>query len=101
MRHEKAPPRETMQTGEEPYEYGELCIRVMEKVMEGVMAEPRLKDHFDTIFGILMDVVQDELKPYAYQYAYELFSDEWVVRSRRRAFEEEAAQAFEQEKAAH
>jgi hypothetical protein len=35
--------------------------------------------------------VQDELKDFAFDYAYELYSDEDVIRRRRLQFEENAA----------
>lgn len=69
---------------------GELCIRVMERTMEGVKAHPALKEFYDHILLLLGDTIQDELKRYAFDYAYELWSDD-VIRSRRLTFERAAA----------
>lgn len=59
--------------------------------MEGVIAHPVLKEFYDDFLILLGDTVQDELQQFAFDYAYELWSDEDVIRSRRLAFERKAA----------
>jgi hypothetical protein len=88
-----APPERLGQKHEDDAELaGQLCIRFMERTVEGIMASPELSPHYNTLFELLSAVVQDELKNYAFEFAYELYSDEWVIRRRRLAFEQEAAQ---------
>jgi hypothetical protein len=91
-KHERAPERHLdLQSGDEPLEYGELLIRFMERVVDGVVQDPELRPHYDAIRCLLSATVHDELKDFAFDYAYELYSDEGVIRSRRRQFEENAA----------
>ena len=91
--HERAPERRLeLQSGDEPLEYGELLIRFMERVIDGIVHDPELRPHYNAIRSLLSATVQDELKDFAFEYASELFSDEGVIRRRRRAFEENAAE---------
>lgn len=88
-----APPERTYRDHEDDAAIaGELCIRFMERTLEGVMANPALAEHYNDFFTLLGDVVQHELKEFALDFAYELFSDEHVIRSRRLAFEQKALQ---------
>ena len=96
-KHERAPERRPdLQSGDEPLEHGELLIRFMERVIDGVVHDPELSPHYSAIRSLLSATVQDELKDFAFDYAYELYSDEDVIRSRRRAFEEDAAKEGEE-----
>ena len=57
-------------------EYAELCIRVMERFLEAVDDDPKLgvlKIDGD-LMGLYSDVLQEELEPYAFRLAYEMFS---------------------------
>lgn len=93
-KHARAPERRlNLQSGDEPLEYGELLIRFMERVLDGVAQDAELSPVYDAIRCVLSATVQDELKGFAFDYAYELYSDEGVIRRRRRQFEENAAKA--------
>lgn len=94
-KHSKAPPR-AGNIGEDDAEVaGELCIRFMEQVLEGVLVHEKLKSHYTDIYSLLSDVGQDILQSYAFDYAYHLYSDEHVIRSKRLAFEIEASKVDE------
>jgi hypothetical protein len=50
-KHERAPKRRLdLQSGDEALEYGELLIRFMERVIDGVVHDPKLSPHYDA-FG--------------------------------------------------
>lgn len=92
-KHERAPQqRLELESGDEPLAYGELLIRFMERVLDGVVHDPELSPHYSAIRSMLSATVNDELKDFAFDYVYELYSDERVIRRRRRAFEESAAE---------
>ncbi|HKO54846.1 MAG TPA: hypothetical protein VJ276_03145 [Thermoanaerobaculia bacterium] len=69
----------------------ETVIRVMERVMDAIDDDESLREHYLDIFPLAEDVVQAELQQYAFHLAYELFTDNNIVRTRRLAFEREAA----------
>ena len=91
-KHERAPERHlNLQSGDEPLGYGEFLIRFMERVLDGVAHDLELSAHYDDIRSLLSATVQDELKDFAFDYVYELYSDEKVIRRRRLQFEVNAA----------
>lgn len=83
-RHTKAPPRPTQETEDEALVHSRLCIRVMERFLDAVNDDPELEHGYLDLLDLYMDVLQDELAPYAFDLAYELFSQEEVVKQRRR-----------------
>lgn len=90
-KHARAPERRLdLQSGNEPLEYGELLIRFMERVLDGVVQDPGLSPAYDSLRCLLSATVQNELKDFAFDYAYELYSDEGVIRQRRLHFEKNA-----------
>ena len=86
-RHKKAPARPSRQHEEEGLEYGELCIRVMERFLDAVSDNPNTEPAYFDLLDVYMDLLQDELSPFAFELAYELFSENDVVTKRRRARE--------------
>lgn len=83
-RHEKAPPRPTQDHDEEGLAYAELCIRVMERFFAATNARAETERLYMDLLDMYMDVLQDELAPYAFDLAYELYSANDVVLRRRR-----------------
>jgi hypothetical protein len=67
-----------------------VCIRIFDRVMEGVNAVLEAGGELD-VRDIYMDVLADELKPYGFSLAYELYSKDPVVTRNRieSALEEE------------
>lgn len=83
-RHTKAPPRPAQQTGEEWLTHSHLCIRVMERFLAAVSDNPKTEPLYLDLLDMYMDTLQDELAPFAFDLAYELFSEDAVVRKHRR-----------------
>ncbi len=83
-RHTKAPPRPTQQREDEGLVFARLCIRVMERFFAGTNANPKTEPLYMDLLDMYMDTLQDELAPYAFDLAYELFSENDVVAKRRR-----------------
>lgn len=79
-----APPRAPQEREEEGLAYAELCIRVMERFFAATNAHPDLKRFYFDLLPLYMDLLQDELAPYAFDFAYELFSLD-AAKLRRRA----------------
>ena len=65
LKHEAAPPRASERHEGEPHAAGELCIRLMERTMEGIVTHPVLNKFYDDLFVLLADTVHDELKRFA------------------------------------
>jgi hypothetical protein len=57
---------------------------MMERSLDAVSDNPKTEAVYDDLVDLFMDVVQDELAPCAFELAYELFSEEEVVKTRRR-----------------
>ncbi len=89
-RHAKAPPRPAQETDEEGLAYAHLCIQVMERFMDAVNARPEMSSRYSDLHGMFMDLVQDELAPYAFDLAYEFFSENDVVTKRWREERQES-----------
>jgi hypothetical protein len=62
----------------------EVCIRIYERVLEGVRAEEEAGREVD-FRHVYMNVLQDELKPYAFSIAYQLYAEDPVIKRERRA----------------
>jgi hypothetical protein len=61
-----------------------LCIRVMERFFDAVSDNPKTRPVYLDLLDMYMDTLQDELAPFAFDLAYELFSEDEVVVERRR-----------------
>ena len=61
----------------------EVCLRIYYRVMEEVRALQESGDEVDFrhIYG---NVLQNELKPYAFSLAYQLYSEDTVIKRERR-----------------
>lgn len=77
-----APDRGPFFEGEEMI-VSEICLRIFDRVMEElrVVQEAGEEVDFRDIYG---NVLQDELKPYAFSLAYQLYSEDAVVKRERR-----------------
>lgn len=77
-----APSRGPFFDGEETI-VSEICLRIFDRVMEEVRAAEEAGDEVDFrhIYG---NVLQDELKPYAFSLAYQLYSEDPVIKRQRR-----------------
>lgn len=77
-----APARGPFFEGEETI-VSELCLRIFDRVMEELRAveEAGAEVDFRHIYG---NVLQDELKPYAFSLAYALYSEDPVIKRERR-----------------
>ena len=85
-RHYPPPPtrRKTRSEDEETYT-AELCIRVFERVMDWIGEDEELgRSRYFDIFAAYTEVLQDELKDYAFDLAYHLYSEDPIVKQRRR-----------------
>lgn len=80
-----AQPRTTQQREDEGLIYAHLCIRVMERFLAATNAHPDLERHYFDLLPLYMDVLQDELAPYAFDLAYALFSNDKIAAKARRA----------------
>lgn len=83
-RHTKAPPRPTQQREDEGLVFARLCIRVMERFFATTNARPKMEPLYLDLLDAYMDVLQQELAPYAFDLAYELFSENDAVAKSRR-----------------
>jgi len=83
-RHTKAPPRATQQRDDEGLEYAEFSIRVMERFFDAIANRAETAGVYNELFSAYMDLLQDELAPYAFDLAYELFAQDEVTEERRR-----------------
>jgi hypothetical protein len=83
-RHTKAPPRPMQETDDEGLATARLCIRVMERFLDAVDDNPKTRPAYIDLIDLYMDVLQDELAPFAFDLAYELFSENDEVAKRRR-----------------
>jgi hypothetical protein len=77
-----APERGPFFEGEETI-VSEVCLRIYDRVMEEVRAVQESGEEVDFrhIYG---NVLQDELKPYAFTLAYQLYSEDPVIKRERR-----------------
>jgi hypothetical protein len=69
-------PRQRLRFEGEEADHAELCIRVMERFIDAANDDPKLaplKIDGD-LLGLYSDVLQEELGPYAFRLAYEMFS---------------------------
>lgn len=83
-RHTKALPRPAQETDEEGLATARLCIRVMERFLDATNARPATEPLYLDLLDMYMDTLQDELAPFAVDLAYELFSEDAVVKKHRR-----------------
>ena len=74
--HEPLVPRcRRTQTENEAADHAELCIRVMERLLDAVEDDPSFDDDAHTdLWSLYADVLQEELGPYAFRLAYEAYS---------------------------
>ena len=83
-RHTKAPPRPAQQWEDEGLVSGQLCIRVIERFLAATNARPKTEPlYFDLLDGY-MELLQEELVPYAFDRAYPLFSDDSAAKKWRK-----------------
>jgi hypothetical protein len=77
-----APDRGPFFDGEETV-ITETCLRIFDRVMEEVRATEEKGEEVDFrhVYG---NVLQDELKPYAFALAYQLYSEDPVIKRERR-----------------
>jgi len=61
----------------------ERCLRIFDRVMEGVREAEEAGGEVD-IRHIYGNVLQDELAPYAFTLAYQLYSEDPVIKRERR-----------------
>ena len=61
----------------------ERCLRIFDRVMEAVRAEEEAGREID-FRHIYSNVLQDELAPYAFTLAYQLYSEDPVIKRERR-----------------
>ena len=87
IRQGPVPPREPTEHEDTAIEHAELCIRIMERFFGAADAHPNLQgiEVYDDLFSLYADVLQEELGPYAFDLAYQLFSENDVVKKWRRA----------------
>src|SRR5437868_3683728 len=80
------PPRKQVEREDTAIDHAELCVRVMERFLGAVDADPKLgKMHIDIdLWGLYADVLQEELGPHAFDLAYHLFSESDIVKNWRR-----------------
>ena len=83
-RHAKAPPRPPRASEDEALTRARLCIRVMERFLAAVSDNPKTEPAYLDLLDMYMDTLQDELAPFAFDLTYELFSEEVVVKKRRK-----------------
>ena len=62
----------------------ETCLRIFDRVMEGVRAEVEAGNQDIDFRSIYSNVLQDELKPYAFSLAYQLYSEDPTIKKERR-----------------
>ncbi len=74
-RHTKVSPRPTQQREDEGLVSAQLCIRMMERFLGVTNARPKTEPFYFDLLDAYMDVLQEELAPYAFDLAYALFSD--------------------------
>jgi len=81
-KYRPAPDRGPFFEGEETI-VSEICLRIFDRVMEEVRAvqEGGGEVDFRHIYG---NVLQDELAPYAFSLAYQLYSEDPVIKRERR-----------------
>ena len=83
-RHTKAPRRPMQETDDEGIATARLCIRIMERFLDAVDHHPEASSVRIDLLDLYVDVLQDELAPYAFDLAYELFSEDDEVKKGRR-----------------
>ena len=62
----------------------ERCLKIFDRVMEGVRAEVEAGNNDIDFRSIYSNVLQDELKPYAFSLAYQLYSEDPTIKKERR-----------------
>ena len=84
-RTDPVPLRQPLQHENEALDRARLCIRVMDRFCGAVADSPddAMRAVYIDLFALYLDVVQEELEPYAADLAYALFSDDSVARKRR------------------
>ena len=63
--------------------YLEGVIRIFERVMEAAGEDPELGGYYFKLYGLYMDILEDELQVFGFTAAYHLFSGERVIRDWR------------------
>ena len=62
----------------------ETCLRIFDRVMEAVRVEVEAGKKDIDFRGLYSNVLQDELRPYAFSLAYQLYSEDPVIKRERR-----------------
>ena len=57
----------------------EVCLRIFDRVMEAVRCEVEAGNKDIDFRGLYSDILQDELRPYAFALAYQLYSRDPVI----------------------
>ena len=84
-RYPPAPDRDPIGHEDEEQFVSELCIRIFEKFMDWCGEDDELsRSRYLDIFSAYSDILQDELKKYAFELAYELYAEDPIVKKRRR-----------------